>query len=65
MAPAEVSKDKRMASFIRCITALLDEILYVDDTAMIAPINITDNEEANSRLRRIYSQTLPSWASIS
>ena len=43
MAPTGASKDKRMASFIRCVTALLGEMLYVDDTAMITPIHITDD----------------------
>ncbi len=47
MAPTGALKDKRMALFIRCVTALLDEMLYVDDTAMIAPINITDDEVAH------------------
>jgi hypothetical protein len=36
-----------MASFIRCVTALVGEMLYVDDTAMIAPIDITDEDEAH------------------
>ena len=32
-----------MASFTRCVTALLGEMLYADDTAMIAPIDINDD----------------------
>jgi hypothetical protein len=47
MTPTGASMDERMASFIRCVTALLGEMLYVDDTAMIAPIDITDTDEAN------------------
>ena len=47
MAPTGASKDKRMASFIRCVTALLGKMLYVDITATIAPINITDNKVAH------------------
>jgi hypothetical protein len=57
MAPAGVSKDERMGSFIRCVTALLGKMLYIDDTAMIAPINITDDtrRQTSSRLRTIPS----------
>jgi hypothetical protein len=47
MAPTGASKDERMASFIRCVTALLGKMLYVDDTAMIAPIDITDDDDAH------------------
>ena len=32
-----------MVSFTKCITALLGEMLYADDTAMIAPIDINDD----------------------
>jgi hypothetical protein len=35
------AKDDRMNSFIKCVSALFGEILYVDDIAMIAPISIT------------------------
>jgi hypothetical protein len=41
MAPMGDAKDDRMNSFIKCILALFGEILYIDDTAMIAPISIT------------------------
>ena len=47
MAPARASKDKRMALFIICVTTLLGEMLYVNTTAMIAPIDITDDEAAH------------------
>ncbi len=47
MAPTRATKDERMTSFIKCVTALLGEMLYVNDTAMIAPINITDNNKAS------------------
>ncbi len=43
MTPTGASKDETIASFTRCVTALLGEMLYVDDTAMIAPININDD----------------------
>jgi hypothetical protein len=43
MAPTGSPKDERMTMFIKCVTALLGKILYVDEAAMIAPINITDN----------------------
>ena len=43
MAPTGVSKDKRMVSFTKCVTLLLGEMLYVDDTAMIVPIDINDD----------------------
>ena len=47
MAPTGVSKDERMVLFIRCVTTLLGEMLYIDGTAMIATINITDDEVAH------------------
>ncbi len=47
MAPNRATKDKRMTSFIKCVTALLGEMLYIDDMAMIAPIDITNNNEAS------------------
>jgi hypothetical protein len=49
MAPTRVLKDERMVSFIKCVTTLLGEMLYlyVNKTAMIAPIDITDNEVAH------------------
>jgi hypothetical protein len=43
MTPTGASKDERMALFTRCFTPLLGEMLYVDDTAMIAPIDINDD----------------------
>jgi hypothetical protein len=47
MAPNRATKNKRMPSFIKCMTPLLGEMLYVDNMAMIAPINITDDHEAS------------------
>jgi hypothetical protein len=44
MAPMGAAKDERMNLFTKCVTALLGEILYVDDTAKIPTISITDNE---------------------
>jgi hypothetical protein len=46
MSPTITAKDKRMNSFTQCITTILGEILYVDDTVMIATILITDNESS-------------------
>ncbi len=36
-----------MNMFVKCITLLFGEILYVDDTATIAPLEITDNSKEN------------------
>jgi hypothetical protein len=44
MAPTGAAKDKRMNLFTKCVTALLGEILYVDDTVQIATILITEDE---------------------
>ena len=38
MAPTGTAKDNRMNLFTKCVTALLREILYVDDKAKIATI---------------------------
>ena len=45
MTPTGMSKDERMASFTRCFSALLGEMLYVNDTVMIAPIDINDDND--------------------
>jgi hypothetical protein len=47
MAPTGATKDERMSSFIKCVPALLGEMLYVDDMAMIAPISITNDDDAS------------------
>jgi hypothetical protein len=39
------TKDDRMNHFVKCCTSLFAEILYVDDTAVIAPIEINDNRK--------------------
>jgi hypothetical protein len=44
MAPTGAAKAKRMNSFTKCVTALLGEILYVNDTAQITTILITEDE---------------------
>jgi hypothetical protein len=44
MAPTRAAKDKKINLFMKCTTALLGEILYVDDMAKIATILITDNK---------------------
>ena len=43
IAPTGSTKDERMTSFLRCFAALFNEIKYVDNTAVIAPINIYDD----------------------
>ncbi len=47
MAPTGTTKDERMSSFTKCVTALLGEMLYVDEKAMIAPNNVTDDDQAS------------------
>ena len=47
MVPSGATKDERMTSFVKCMMALLGEILFVDDTAMIAPIDITNDDEGS------------------
>ncbi len=44
MAPTGATKDEHMTSFIKCVSALLGELLHVNKMAMIAPINITDDD---------------------
>jgi hypothetical protein len=44
MAPLGARKEERMNSFVKCITALLGEFLYVDDMAMIATLSITNDK---------------------
>ncbi len=38
--PTGKTKEERMNMFVKCITALFGEILYVDNTACIAPLEI-------------------------
>jgi hypothetical protein len=47
MASTGTTKDKRMSSFTKCVTALLSEMLYVDEMAIIAPISVTNNDQAS------------------
>jgi hypothetical protein len=44
MAPTGEAKDDRMNSFIKCVAALFQEILYVDNAAKIATISITEDK---------------------
>jgi hypothetical protein len=46
MAPTGEAKDDHMNSFTKCVVALLEEILYVDDTAKITTISITEDESS-------------------
>jgi hypothetical protein len=43
MSPTRTLKNERMTSFIKCITALLGKMLYVNDMATIAPLLITND----------------------
>jgi hypothetical protein len=45
--PTGNEKEERMNMFVKCISLLFGEILYVDDTAAIAPLKITDDNEEN------------------
>jgi hypothetical protein len=45
LAPAGATKDERMSQFVRCVAALLGEILLVNEKAAIAPIEITNNKK--------------------
>ncbi len=47
MVPNRAMKDEQMTSFIKCVTALLGEMLYIDDMVINAPIGITNDDEAN------------------
>jgi hypothetical protein len=44
MAPTGAAKDKRMNLFTKCVTALLGEILHINNTAQIATILITEDK---------------------
>jgi hypothetical protein len=44
MAPTGEAKEDRMNSFVKCVAALFGEILFVNDTAKIATISITEEE---------------------
>jgi hypothetical protein len=45
ISPTGNAKEENM--FVKCITALFGEILYVNDTACIAPLDITDDNKDN------------------
>jgi hypothetical protein len=47
MSPKGNTKDKRMSSFTKCITALLGEMLYIDNKARIIPVAVTDDNSAS------------------
>ncbi len=44
MVPTGATKDKRMNLFVKCVTALLEEFLYVDDTTMITTLSTTKDK---------------------
>jgi hypothetical protein len=45
--PTGNAKEERMNMFVKCITALFGEILYVNDSACIAPLEITNDNDDN------------------
>jgi hypothetical protein len=45
--PIGNAKEERMNMFVKCTTALFGEILYIDDTACISSLEITDNNDDN------------------
>jgi hypothetical protein len=47
ISPTGNLKEERMNMFVKCITALFGEILYVNDSACIAPLEITGNNNDN------------------
>jgi hypothetical protein len=47
ISPTGNAKEERMNTSVKCILLLFGEILYVDDTAAIAPLEITDDSEEN------------------
>jgi hypothetical protein len=62
MAPMGTAKDTRMSSFTKCITALLGEILYVDEKAMIVhpPVLPTMTKQVISQTKQTCPPILPS-----
>ncbi len=65
MAPTGAAKDKKINLFTKCVTALLGEILCVDDTAKIATISITDNKSHYISFKADLPTTSLSWGSTS
>jgi hypothetical protein len=47
ISPTGNAKEERMNMFLKGITALFGEILFVDDTVCIPPLEITDNNNDN------------------
>jgi hypothetical protein len=47
ISPTGNAKEERMNMFVKCITSLFGEILYVDNTATICPLEITDDNKEN------------------
>jgi hypothetical protein len=47
ISPTGNTKEERMNMFVKCITALFGEILYIHDSACIAPLEITNNNNDN------------------
>jgi hypothetical protein len=47
ISPTRNAKEERMNIFVKCITSLFGKILYVNNTAGIAPLEIIDNNKDN------------------
>jgi hypothetical protein len=45
--PTGNAKEERMNMFVKCITSLFGKIIFVDDTACIAPLETTDDNKDN------------------
>ncbi len=45
--PTGNTKEERMNMFVKCIMLLFGEILYVDNTACAAPLEITNDNKDN------------------
>ena len=51
ISPSGNTKDDMMNHFVKCCASLFAKILYVDDSTVIAPIEIT-NEREDSYMTR-------------
>jgi hypothetical protein len=45
--PIGNAKEERVSMFVKCITALFGKILYVNNAAAIAPLEITNDSKEN------------------
>ena len=47
ISPTGNAKEERMNMLVKCITSLFGKILHINNTAGIAPLEITDNNKDN------------------